>query len=74
MRDTAFCIENDHRRVLFHPRNDGQVNVCFLDKVTEYHKHKVFRNMVYARAMGKSWCNQGVERSVITWEKTVNES
>lgn len=56
MKDMPFVIENDLRRVLLHPRNNGEVMACFLDKSTDIHRHKIFKTIKHARAMGIEWC------------------
>ena len=61
MKDTTFLIETDHKRVLFHPRKNGEIMACFLDIVKDTHRHKIFKTLVQARAMGRAWCGMSAE-------------
>lgn len=64
MKDTPFMIENDLRRVLFHPRSNGEVMACFLDKSSDVHRHKIFKTLSHARAMGVAWCGTALEKTL----------
>jgi hypothetical protein len=56
MIESSYYIEHDDRRATFYPRKDGQISVCLLDVKKEIHKHRIFKDMLFAKTMAKNWC------------------